>query len=233
MATEPSTSPGRSSRASQRLLLRDVAWRSYEAVLNELRAQPIRITYDAGKLEFLELSDEHRMLVRLIGRLVTSLSQALGVRLTGGRPMTFLRRDLDGGLEPDRYYYLGDEVPGRGLREILPEYDRPPDLAVEIDLEGSALDRMRLYAAMGFPEVWRHDGQHLRVHLLRDDGRYTVGAMSRCLPFPRLTAALGLMRKSEALDDAGLVPSFSGWVRRERERALQERREARPAPGAP
>lgn len=216
-----STSLGGSSGVAQRLLLRGIPWYSYEALLNELRSQPVRLTYDRGSLELLELTGEHGMCVRLVARLVGDLSKYLDVPVLSGRPTTFKRRDASRGLEPDKYYYFSRELPGRGLREILPDYDRPPDLALEVDLEGSRLDRLAIYAALGFPEVWRHDGTSLRVHRLRGDGRYAVGASSPSFPFPHLTSALRLLRECETMGDSGLVPSLPTWIRKVADRRFR------------
>jgi Uma2 family endonuclease len=219
--TPESTRPRGPSKATQRFLLRDLPWHSYETLLDELRCQPIRLTYDRGSLELLDLSDEHRMHVRLVARLIGTLAKSLEVPILSGKPTTFKRRASERGLEPDSFYYFGDELPGRGVREILPDYDLPPDLAVEIDLERSSLDRLGIYAALGFPEVWRHDGNELRVHQLRGDGRYTASASSPRLPFPHLTAAVRLLRECETMGDTGLVPSLPGWIRREADRRLR------------
>jgi Uma2 family endonuclease len=222
MATE-STTPKGLSRATQRLLLRDVPWHSYESLLDSLRLQPIRITYDSGRLEFLALSDEHRTYARLVARLIGYLAQAQNTRLIGGKPTTFKRRAASRGLEPDKFFYFGDELPGRGMREILTDIDRPPDLAVQIDLEGSDLDRPGIYAAVDFPEVWRDDGSELRVHRLRDGKLDTESKRSPSLPFPPLNEAFRLLWESETMDDSALVPSLSGWIRQEMDRELRSR----------
>ena len=61
--------------------------------------------------------------------------------------------------------------------------DPPPDLAIEIDITSSSVDREEIYAALGVPEIWRYDGDTLRIFLLRLDGTYELSETSTCFPF--------------------------------------------------
>jgi Uma2 family endonuclease len=64
--------------------------------------------------------------------------------------------------------------------------DPPPDLAIEIDVTRSSLNRMSIYASLALPEVWRYDGKKLTFHELRPDGAYAVTAHS--IAFPLISA---------------------------------------------
>jgi Uma2 family endonuclease len=48
------------------------------------------------------------------------------------------------------------------------ERDPPPDLVVEVELTSSAIAKMKLFAAMEVPEVWRHDGESLTMYRLEN-----------------------------------------------------------------
>ena len=48
----------------------------------------------------------------------------------------------------------------------IPMSDPPPDLVVEVEMTRSAIDKLRLFASMGIPEVWRYDGKTLWVGLV-------------------------------------------------------------------
>jgi len=39
----------------------------------------------------------------------------------------------------------------------------PPDLAIEIDIASSSLDRLEIYSKLRIPEIWRFDGESLHV----------------------------------------------------------------------
>ena len=60
--------------------------------------------------------------------------------------------------------------------------DHPPDLAIEIDITSSSLDRLEIYAKLRIPEIWRSDGQSLEILVLQPDGAYRASPTSLCLP---------------------------------------------------
>ena len=47
-----------------------------------------------------------------------------------------------------------------------------PDLAIEVDISPSQLDRPEIYAKLQVAELWRFDGQTLTIEKLGDRGRY-------------------------------------------------------------
>ena len=47
-----------------------------------------------------------------------------------------------------------------------------PDLAIEIDISASEVDRPGIYAALGVVELWRFDGDEAVIERLGPDGRY-------------------------------------------------------------
>jgi Uma2 family endonuclease len=214
MATSPRPL-SRPPEAAQRFLLRDVSWRLYEALLDELTGRPVRLTFDQADLELASLPEEQDRYSRLLSRLVSILAEVAGCPVSTGMPMPLKRRDVRGGcgLEPDRYFYFMHQLPTRAMRDIDLEFDPPPHLAVEIDLAGSSLDRMAIYAALGVPEVWRFDGKELRVHQLREDGGYVSGEVSPRFPLPRLTAVLRQMERDDRLPDDRVAPSLHAWIR--------------------
>ncbi len=59
-----------------------------------------------------------------------------------------------------------------------------PDLALEVDVSPSKIDRPGIYAALGIAEVWRFDGEHRQIIIERlgDDGSHHRVAESALLP---------------------------------------------------
>jgi len=89
----------------------------------------------------------------------------------------------------------------------------PPDLAIEVDVTHSSLDRMSIYATLGVPEVWRLNGPSLTFHVLGPDGRYAL--VTHSLSFPPVTAA-DLMRHLALLgheEETAIIRQFRAWVR--------------------
>jgi Uma2 family endonuclease len=68
--------------------------------------------------------------------------------------------------------------------EIDLSVDPPPELVVEIEITKSAIAKLEVFAMMGVPEVWRHDGASLRMFRL-NNGDYSAISESVALPgFP-------------------------------------------------
>jgi Uma2 family endonuclease len=200
--------------SEQRLVLDGVSWRTYERMLTAFAERPaIRLTYDRGVLEIMSPLPEHESDAYLLGRFVDTLTEELGLTVKAGRSSTLRRRRKRRGLEPDNCYWIANEPRVRGKRRIDLRSDPPPDLAIEVDITRSSLDRLAIYAALRVPEVWRFDGQSLTFYILGSDGQYTVGPTSRA--FPRLTAEdVGrFLTLQGQMDENAVVRQFRAWVR--------------------
>ena len=75
------------------------------------------------------------------------------------------------GLAPDECYYIANAPQVAGRDHIDLRTDPPPDLAIEVDVTSSSLNRMGIYAALAVPEVWRLDGPALTFHVPGPGGR--------------------------------------------------------------
>ena len=73
----------------------------------------------------------------------------------------------------------------RGKKELDLAVDPPPDLAIEVDISRSSLNKLSIYADIGVPEVWLYDGQSLRSHQLQPDGGYVVQSTKSLVSVPR------------------------------------------------
>ena len=158
--------------AERRFLLDGVSWQFYETCLAEIGDRPIRLTYRNGSIEMMSPSEEHERFKRLLARLVDAATEELNIPIRSSGSTTWRKQELDAGLEPDNCYYIEHEAQVRGKREVDLDVDPAPDLAIEIEITTSAVNRMAIYAALGVPEVWRFDGQTLSIHGLAEDGAY-------------------------------------------------------------
>jgi Uma2 family endonuclease len=93
--------------------------------------------------------------------------------------------------------------------------DPPPDLAIEVDITSSSLDRMSIYATLGVPEVWRFDDDTLTINLLQPDEKYALGTRSRALPDLPPDEVMRFLRLSDKQDETSLIRSFRSWVRKQ------------------
>jgi Uma2 family endonuclease len=175
----------------------------------------VRLTYDRGTLELVTLSHEHENQSYLLARLVDALTEELNLPVKGGRSTTFRRRKKRRGLEPDNCWWIVSEPLVRGKIKIDLRRDPPPDLALEIDITHSSLNRMAIYAALQVPEVWRWDGQTLVCYLLGSDGQYTVGTVSKAIPGLTVADLAPFLALQGTMDENAIIRQFRAWVRRQ------------------
>ena len=195
------------------VVFQDVTWADYEAQLRIVGERPIRVTYDRGTMEVFMPSFGHEDDAYLLGRIVDTLTEEPEIAVKAGRTTTHKRQDLDRGAEPDQCYWLGENARRMaGKRQLDLTVDPCPDLAVEVDISHSSLDRLPIFAAIGIPEVWRLAGS-LRFLHLQPDGTYQ--ARERSLAFPALPSAevSRLLEQGRASEDTAWIRSFRAYVR--------------------
>ena len=197
------------------MVLAGVRWRTYEALLNDLSNHHTRLTYDRGILEIMAPRFRHESYAGVLGELVKALAALAKLRVKSAWSTTFRREDLERGLEPDRCFYIQHLAAVLGKLDIDLCRDPPPDLAIEIDIHSSCLDRLAIYAALGIPEVWRFDGEVLEVLLLRrtGDGYDRIGA-SPTFPVLPVAEVAALLHEVAALDDETQERRVRAWVRK-------------------
>ena len=201
------------SPAEQRMVLENVSWGTYERLISEReeRRKP-RFSYDRGRLELMSPSGEHDVSSRLIALLVDMVAEGSGIDVENAGSTTFKREDLERGFEPDESFYFSENA--ARIRElvrnkgdiVLDEGDPPPDLIVEVDITNPSLNKLPIYAALGAPEVWRHDGERLVILRLRSAEGYTEAGESGFLH-----AATG--ETLTRLISAGLTLERPAWRR--------------------
>ncbi len=204
------------SPIEQRFVLYGVPWRTYERLLRAFADRPgVRLTYDRGTLELMTLSHLHENQGYLLARLVDAVTEELNLPVKGGGSTTFRRRKKLRGLEPDSCYWIASEALVRGKDRLDLRVDPPPNVALEIDVTRSSLNRMAIYAALRVPEVWRLKKQSLLAHLLGSDGRYAESAVSRAFPGLMLADLLPFLAMRGQLDENTIVRQFRAWVRQQ------------------
>jgi Uma2 family endonuclease len=209
---EPARAPW--PTGEQRFLLHNISWQQYVAIGEALRDRPgLRITYDRGNLELMTTSPLHEKFKKRLARLIEVLAEEFGLAIETAGNMTFARKDIDRGMEPDDCFWIAHEADVRGRREWDPATDPPPDLMIEIEISRNLLDRMKILAALGVPEVWRFDGDSVRVLLLQPDRTYRPGDASPTFPGIPLQELVRFAQPDEHVDYLSMVRSFRAWVR--------------------
>ena len=196
----------------RRFVIDGVGWQTYKALRDDVERHGVRMTFDGGTLELMSPSRAHERLAELIGMLAREWAAVCRIPISSCGSVTMRRDDLEKGCEPDKGFYIEHEALMRGHDDYDPEIHPPPDLVVEVDITSPSVRRMPIYAALGVPEVWQHDGETLRFHTWAD-GEYSEQTHSRS--FPELTPAdvLRFVEMRHELDERSLVAEFAAWAR--------------------
>lgn len=194
-------------------VLEPVSWQQYDSILAAFGDRKFRHVYDQGELEIMAPLRDHDRVKKLIARLVETLAFELDIPMSGEGSSTIRRMQSDQGIEPDESYYIQHEHLVRERRELDFNVDPPPDLAIEIDVTSNSRRRYSVYAALGVPEIWRHDGEHLRMLARTPEGAYVE--ISRSIALPLLTP--GEIERFLAMegqtDQTSIVRAFARWIR--------------------
>ncbi|MFM1902408.1 MAG: hypothetical protein RLZZ440_308 [Planctomycetota bacterium] len=164
-----------------RTVLENVRWNTFLELADGRSGSVPRMTFDQGVLELMTPRRQHENIGRLIGRIAETYSEVRGIEIVSCASTTFKRPDLDRAFEADESYYIAHADEIRPKDEVDLQIDPPPDLVIEVEITSSAIAKLKLFAAMGVPEVWRHDGNRLQM-LWLDSGRYQSIDLSRGLP---------------------------------------------------
>ncbi|HZU39122.1 MAG TPA: Uma2 family endonuclease [Gemmataceae bacterium] len=200
-------------RSGRCLLLHDIDWSTYSRLLRVFAERSsMRLTYDRGALEIMAPLHEHESDADFLGRLVVVLTEELGLPIKAGGSTTLRRRRRRRGLEPDRCYWIVHEPQVRGKRRIDLRTDPPPDLAIEVDVPHSSLDRMAIYAALGVPEVWRRDTAGLTFTMLGSDGACHDSGHSQAFAFVTPADLTRVIAQRAGMDENAVVVEFRKWV---------------------
>ena len=222
-ATETAAIP---FEGEHRIVLRGVGWKGYRSLQKLIGDQPIRLTYDRGDVELMSPLPKHERKKSLLGQFVRILARELHIPVMPMGSATFSRQDVDRGLEADESFYLGDLERVRDPDHIDLDIDPPPDLAIEIEITRSALDRMGIYGALRVPELWRFNGRTLRVMLRQDDGSYRQSKQSAAFPDVPLDELARFAIREGSRDENADVDQFRAWVREGLLPRIQQRGEA-------
>jgi Uma2 family endonuclease len=200
------------SPTSQRLLLSEVDWGTYERLLHNLEGRHLRFNFDRGQLEIMTVSAEHERIKKLLARLFEVLTEELNIPILSLGNTTFRREESARGLEPDECWYIGHEAQMRDRDAVDLAFDPPPDLVIEVEISRSVLDRLEIYAALGVPEVWRCDGRQLTVEVLSEVGQYAECDRSPSFPQVPLSGIVDSLNRRGQMDETSIIRSFRAWV---------------------
>ncbi|CDM66248.1 Uma2 family endonuclease [Pyrinomonas methylaliphatogenes] len=194
------------------VVFRHVGWEDYEELLAQVgEASGLRLSYDDGILTAMTLGTEREKYARFIEKLLTVLSLKKRIVILSFGAATIKRPSQRKGLEPDACFYVqrAEELGNRVQLDF--EHDPPPDVAVEIDVHHSSEEKLSIYVALGVPEVWRYDGQRLRMFVLRGVG-YEEVERSQALPVLTSEAVTGFLERLRREGELQALLAFDEWI---------------------
>jgi Uma2 family endonuclease len=200
----------------EHVVIRAVDWAYYEgllALVGDRRSR--RMTYDRGNLEIMAPSWNHEWWAARLDRIILGVTEVLDVPLLSGRSTTFRRETLDGGLEPDRCYYITNAHRMVGRRELDFSVDPPPDLAIEVDFTSRSIDRLSIYAAIGVAEVWRWDAEGIHVYHLRQSAHgpeFLEAEQSLNIPALPVDRVVDFVIENQSSTDQQLIRAARAWA---------------------
>ncbi|EKQ69985.1 hypothetical protein OsccyDRAFT_0241 [Leptolyngbyaceae cyanobacterium JSC-12] len=196
----------------QRLLIHDLNWSDFEAILDELgEKRASRIAYSDGILEIRMPLPEHEVDKELIGDLVKILLEELEIDCECFGSTTSKKKKANSGLEPDQCFYIKNHQQMRGKRRLDLTVDPPPDLAIEVDVTSKT--QIEAYTRLGVPELWVYEGTQLTIYLLQS-GQYQASATSPTFPnLPILAWVAEVLEQSRAIGRSPALRAFRQTVR--------------------
>lgn len=199
--------------AEQRTVLQNISWQTFEALLKETGGdRGSRFAYDCGTLEIMTPLYEHEGYKSNFGNFIVALAEELGIELKSAGSTTLKRRLTNRGIEPDNCYYIQNELAVRGKLKLDLETDPPPDLAIEIDITSSSVNKLGIYSALGITELWRYDGRNLRFYQLVEK-QYVEYEFSKAFPLVSVNEIKKFIEQSKTIGEIALLKSFRAWVR--------------------
>ncbi|MCT7993260.1 Uma2 family endonuclease [Laspinema olomoucense] len=197
----------------QRVLLTDVNWKEFEAILEDLgEHRGTRIAYDNGTLEIRKPLTEQETGKVLISNLVEILLEELDIEFCPLGSTTFKNQVMAQGIEPDNCFYIKHEAAVRGKDRLDLTVDPPPDLALEIDV--TSCTHTTIYQGLGVPELWQFDKGTLKISLLQEDGTYQEGDRSQIFRnFPLTEVIPQYLNQAKTEGRNKTMKAFRAWVR--------------------
>lgn len=197
---------------TQLIVLPNISWSTYRAMLADMGDhRATRISYSQGNLTLKMPSKLHEIINRLLARIVTTLTEELGLDVVNVGSTTLEREDLEKGVEPDTGFYIQNASALEGLDPEIPD-DLPLDLVIEVDITSPSTRRLEIYQALGIAEVWRYTKrQGLIIYQLQNEGYIET---ENSLVFSAMTAVRlnDFLTQRQTQTENQVIRSVRDWV---------------------
>ena len=155
-----------------------------------------------------------RSVKRVTGRMVEMLTFERNIPISSSGSTTLRDVLKQRGLEPDECYYIAHERAMRGRDEFDPAVDPPPDLAIEVNLSRSSVDKLSIYADLGVPEIWTFCRRPtLEVYQLQAGETYRATERSVAFPFLKAADLQRFLDERHGAEETAWTRRYCDWVR--------------------
>ena len=198
--------------AEQRTVLHNISWETFETLLKETgEDRGSRFAYDGSTLEIMTPLFEHENPKCNFHNFIIALAEELNIEIKSAGSTTLKSKIVRKGIEPDNCYYIQNELAVRG-RETLDLTNSPaPDLAIEIDITSSSVDKFDIYSALGVSELWKYDGKDLKFYQLVEE-EYLEREYSIAFSLISVKDISRFIEQSKTMGEIALLKSFRNWV---------------------
>lgn len=192
---ERAAGPGLAHDDDQVMVLRDVSWAQYEALLRARGENPSPLmAYLDGELELVTTSRHHEQIKKLLARLLEAYAEETGLELNGFGHATLRKKARRAGCEPDEWYCVGVEKPA-------------PDLAIEVVYTSGGVDKLEVYRRLGAHEVWFWIDERIRIYVLVE-GEYRERTRSAVISGFDFTTVTRIVRSTGPTKQTKAVRDF-------------------------
>ncbi len=196
----------------QRILLKNIPWQEFEAILEELgEKRTTKLAYYQRTLEIRMPLPEHERAKVIIGDLLKILLDELSLNWESFGSTTFKREEMATGIEPDDCFYRQNYAKMIGKERIDLNIDPPPDLAIEVDVTSKT--QLSAYEALGVPEIWRYENRKLKIYRL-ENNQYFASEVSPTFPeFPVIEGFSQFLAMNLTEGTSVALRAFRQWVK--------------------
>lgn len=151
--------------------LYDVPWSVYFALRSIDMNRGKKMTFNRGMLTLETRVRQYERDASLLDFMVRLWARKYDIPLEGLGKTTFLREDLELGLEPSSSFYLENYACMMGHDDFDLMIHPAPDLVIEVQAPTTP-NRLPIYAEFGVREVWHWKDDKLQVLLLDSNATY-------------------------------------------------------------
>lgn len=195
------------------VILHNVSWQTYQVLLADMGEQrAARLAYDCGILEIKMSSKLHELINRLLERIITTLTEELGMSILSLGSTTFNRGEAGQGVEPDSCFYI------QNAESVNPEDAQPPLIPPislsKLDITSSSRSRLHIYKIIGVPEIWHYNRQGFAI-LQFHGGEYVKCESS--LTFPKISAEFLkelIEQGKQAKNQNAVIRELRNWLQK-------------------